>query len=55
MNGLKSGTFGGTLFTIFINIRYQDLAHTALLAAIGATVSFIVSLCLKMIFRRLKN
>jgi hypothetical protein len=55
ISGLRSGTIGGTLCTIFINIRYQDVADTALLAAIGAIVSFIVSLGLKIVVRQFKK
>ena len=36
--GTKAGTVGGTLLTIFYNIRVEDLAKTAVLAAIGALI-----------------
>ena len=38
--GTKLGTLGGTLLTIFGNIQSEDILRTAILAAIGATVSF---------------
>ncbi len=53
--GTKAGTVGGTLLTIFYNIRVEDLARTSVLAAIGATVSFVVSLMLKKLFRYLRK
>lgn len=43
----KAGTATGTLFTLIANIHSDDLVRTAILAGIGAIVSFIVSLLLK--------
>ena len=44
--GLKAGTAGGLLFTVVMHIASQDLLKTALMAAIGASVSFTISLSL---------
>jgi hypothetical protein len=51
---LKTGTAGGTLTILFANINADDLVRTALLAAVGATVSLIVSFVLKKMFGRKK-
>ena len=53
--GTKAGTIGGTLLTIIYNIRTEDVVKTIVLAGIGAIVSFIVSLGLKLLFRNLKK
>lgn len=54
-NTTKAGTVSGTLLTIFVNIFSEDLIKTALLAAVGALVSFLVTISLKAIARRLKK
>ena len=51
---LKTGTAGGTLTILFANINANDLVKTAVLAAVGATVSLIVSFVLKKVFGRKK-
>ncbi|HTC00224.1 MAG TPA: hypothetical protein VK705_06035 [Ferruginibacter sp.] len=51
----KAGTASGTLLTIFANIHSADLVKTAVLAAIGAMVSFSVTLCLKVVIRYFKR
>ena len=45
--GTKTGTIVGTLAIIFANITTGDLLKTVVLAALGAVVSFCVSLLLK--------
>lgn len=47
----RAGTATGTLFTIVANIRGEDLVRTAILACIGAVVSFCVTLALKALVR----
>ena len=54
-NTTKAGTVSGTLLTIFVNLRYEDVLKTALLAALGAFVSFFVSVGLKHLLRTMKN
>jgi len=54
-NHAKAGTVSGTLLTIFANIHSDDLLKTAILAAIGATVSFSVTLLLKIAIKHLKR
>ena len=48
---IKSGVLGGTMFSAFFNIGMHDIIFTALMAVIGAVVSFIVSHFLKKIFQ----
>ncbi len=54
-NSTKAGTIGGTLLTIFVNIKSEDLLKTGILAAVGAMVSFSVTLLLKFLIKRLKK
>ena len=51
----KAGTAGGTLLTIFANISSADIFKTIILAAIGAVVSFGVTVFLKSIIKRFKK
>ena len=51
----KAGTIGGTLLTIFANIKSEDLVKTAILAGIGAIVSFSVTMLLKLFIRWVKR
>ncbi|HSC36509.1 MAG TPA: hypothetical protein VLD19_01510 [Chitinophagaceae bacterium] len=51
----KAGTAGGTLLSIFANIQSGDILKTAVLAAIGAVVSFGITLLLKSIIRHFKK
>ncbi|MBS1755462.1 MAG: hypothetical protein JST34_15585 [Bacteroidetes bacterium] len=54
-NSTKAGTIGGTLLTIFVNIKSEDLLKTAILAAGGAVVSFGITHFLKFLIKRLKK
>lgn len=49
---LRTGTISGTLLSILPSIFYEDILKTALLAVIGATVSFCMTLLLKWVMRR---
>ena len=51
----KAGTAAGTLLTIFANISHADILKTAILAAVGAAVSFGITLLLKYVFKKIKN
>jgi mannitol-specific phosphotransferase system IIBC component len=44
---LRAGTASGTFLSILPNIFSEDIAKTIILAVVGATVSFMVSLLLK--------
>ncbi|MEO5888930.1 MAG: hypothetical protein ABIQ31_01695 [Ferruginibacter sp.] len=50
-NTTKAGTASGTLLTIFINIKSEDLFKTAILAGVGALVSFSVTVLLKALVK----
>ncbi len=54
-NTTKTGTITGTLISILGNLHHEDLLKTAILAAIGAIVSFLVSLSLKAIVKYFKK
>ncbi|MCP9749783.1 hypothetical protein [Ferruginibacter sp. HRS2-29] len=47
----KAGTAGGFLTILLINIATNDILKTILLAAIGAVVSFVISLSLRAFVR----
>ena len=49
---LGIGTGGGTLLSVLAQLGMHDLVKTAVLAAIGATVSFAVSWLLQRCTRR---
>ena len=51
---LRTGTAVGTLLSILPNLFSDDVLKTIILAALGATVSFTVSLLLKW-FMKFKN
>jgi uncharacterized membrane protein (UPF0136 family) len=48
-NSLPMGTAAGTFLSIAPNILSEDIVKTIILAVLGATVSFIVSLLLKWV------
>ena len=50
-----AGTIGGTLLVLCLKISLEEIAHTALLALIGAVVSFSVSVVMKVIINRFKK
>ena len=54
-NTTKMGTAGGTLLTIIANISHADILKTGILAAVGATVSFGITLLLKFIYNRFRK
>jgi len=54
-NTTKAGTAGGTLLTVFANISNADVIKTIILAAIGAAVSFTVTIFLKALIKRFKK
>ena len=46
-NTLQIGTASGTLLSVMPNIVSEDILKTIILAAVGALISFIISLLLK--------
>lgn len=53
-SSMKAGTAGGLLF-VLLNVTSAELLKTAVLASIGAAVSFTVSMILKMIVRKMRR
>lgn len=51
----SAGTFGGTILAIVGVMDFNDMLKTAILAAIGAIVSFLVSTLLKRLFKSKKK
>lgn len=49
---LLAGTMGGTLLSTIGQLGMADMLKTAVLAAIGAAVSFIVTLLLQRLLKR---
>jgi mannitol-specific phosphotransferase system IIBC component len=47
-----SGTAGGTIVVILANIQSADMLKTAILAAIGAAVSFIMTWMLNRLTKK---
>lgn len=46
------GTTGGTLLSVFAQLTWHDVGRTVLLAAVGAVVSFVVTLVLQRLLKR---
>ena len=51
-SGTGTGTACGTLLGIIPGIHLGDILQTVFLAAIGASVSFIVTICWKRLVRK---
>ena len=51
----RAGTLGGTAFIIWLQLPAAEIVKTAVLAAIGAAVSFAVSLLLKWVLRTIRQ
>jgi mannitol-specific phosphotransferase system IIBC component len=49
------GTASGTVFSVIAMVDPQDYIKTIVLACVGAIVSFMVSLALKWIRKRIKG
>ena len=54
-NNTRSGTFGGMLTVLLFRLDRGELISTVLLAAIGAVVSFGVSVFLKWAVKRVNR
>jgi len=49
------GTAGGTFLSVLPNLHSEDVLKTILLAALGAIVSFVISLLLKYLIKKHKK
>ncbi|WP_157499553.1 MULTISPECIES: hypothetical protein [Flavobacterium] len=54
-NHTLMGTAGGTFLSIVPNIQSEDIVKTAVLATVGAVVSFMISLLLKSLNKKHKK
>ena len=54
-NHTLMGTAGGTFLSIIPNIHSEDIVKTAILATVGAIVSFTISLLLKSLNKKHKK
>ncbi|MDP1814578.1 MAG: hypothetical protein Q8K92_09045 [Leadbetterella sp.] len=55
LSGTKLDTFAGTIFAVFFCVNIQEILNTALMATVGAIVSFCVSLALRKIDKWFKK
>ena len=51
-NRTLMGTAGGTFLSVIPNLHSEDVLKTVLLAAVGAIVSFGISMVLKFIIKK---
>jgi len=54
-SGTILGTVSGTVLTVLVNIGSSDVIKTVVLAALGAVVSFSVSVLLKWLVKTFKR
>jgi mannitol-specific phosphotransferase system IIBC component len=54
-NHTLMGTAGGTFLSVLPNIHSEDIVKTAILATVGAVVSFTISLLLKSLNKKHKK
>ena len=54
-NHTLMGTAGGTFLSVLPNLHSADILKTVILAAVGAIVSFVLSLVLKYLIRKHKK
>jgi hypothetical protein len=54
-NATIVGTAGGTFLSVLPNLHSEDVYKTIILASLGAIVSFLISLLLKILIRKHKK
>jgi len=54
-NPTRMGTLGGTLLVVIIQLEPRELVKTAILAAIGAAVSWLVTMGLRWMVTRARK
>jgi len=54
-NPTLMGTAGGTFLSVVPNLNSDDVLKTVLLAAVGAIVSFGISMVLKFVIKKYKE
>lgn len=53
--GTLAGTAGGTLLTILFSLRTEEVAKTVILACIGAITSFLISLVIRWLVKKIRT
>lgn len=54
-NSTVMGTAGGTFLSVLPNLHSEDVLKTIILATLGAIVSFLISLILKIFIKKHKK
>ncbi len=54
-NSTVMGTAGGTFLSVLPNLHSEDVLKTIILATLGAIVSFLISLILKILIKKHKK
>lgn len=54
-SSLRAGTAGGFLLVLLVKVNFNDVATSALLAGVGAAVSFGVSALLRYLQKRFRR
>ena len=54
-NSALVGTAGGTFLSIIPNLESEDVVKTIILATLGAIVSFVISILLKLLIKKHKK
>ena len=54
-NSTLTGTASGTILSVLPNLHSEDVLKTIILATLGAIVSFLISLLLKILIRKHKK
>ena len=54
-NAMKAGTAGGMLLALLMKLDAASLLETAVVAAVGAVISFGVSVLLKWALRKIRR
>jgi hypothetical protein len=54
-NSTAIGTAGGTFLSVLPNLHSEDVLKTIILAALGAVVSFVISMLFKYLIKKHKK
>lgn len=55
MSHIRFSILGGTVTSVWFNMTSEDLIKTAVMATFGTIVSYVVSLLVKLIHKRIKR
>lgn len=51
----RAGTVGGLALVLFVQLESAEILKTVILAAVGATTSYLVTLTVKFLLRRCRQ